>query len=181
VIRLARPAPKPEPTSLHLDFIRASEEEAEARLSKQRKQLEAVAAAQAEREKALHQAEEAQRKRATMARVRNIAFVIVSILAVLAGYLYWNAIQQQKIAEEQRKVAEAQTTLAEAQTKLGKRPANHAWRRDARRERFAHWQIEGRGCSGIGERYASGVQFQGSRASIRLIGWSAMRARMSRR
>ena len=63
----------------------------------------------------------------------------------------------------------------------GKRPANHAWRRDARRERFAHWQIEGRGCSGIGERYASGVQFQGSRASIRLIGWSAMRARMSRR
>ena len=62
-----------------------------------------------------------------------------------------------------------------------KRPANHAWRRDARRERFAHWQIEGRGCSGIGERYASGVQFQGSRASIRLIGWSAMRARMSRR
>ena len=111
----ARPKSAPEPTALQLDFIRASEEEAETRLSEQRKQLEAVAAAQAEREKALHQAEEALRKRATMARVRNIAFVIVSILAVLAGYLYWNAMQQRKTAEEQRKVAETQTKLAEAQ------------------------------------------------------------------
>jgi TPR repeat protein len=114
-----RPKSAPEPTSLHLDFIRASEEEAEARLSKQRKQLEAVAAAQAEREKALRSAEQtlkqaadAQRKRA---RVRNIAFVIVSILAVLAGYFYWNATQQRGTAEEQRQVAETQTKLAEAQ------------------------------------------------------------------
>src|SRR5262249_34399274 len=44
-----RPKNAPEPTALHLDFIRASEEEAEARLSAQRKQLEAMAAAQAER------------------------------------------------------------------------------------------------------------------------------------
>jgi hypothetical protein len=49
----ARPKSAPEPTALQLDFIRASEEEAEARLSEQRKQLEAMAAAQAEREKAL--------------------------------------------------------------------------------------------------------------------------------
>src|SRR6516165_6262333 len=89
-----RPKSAPEPTALHLDFIRASEEVAAAQLSEQRKQLEAMAAAQAEREKALHQAEEALRKRATMARVRNVAFVIVSILAVLAGYLYWSATQQ---------------------------------------------------------------------------------------
>ena len=60
-----RPKSAPEPTSLHLDFIRASEEEAEARSSAQRKQLEAMAAAQAECQKALHEAEEAQRKRAT--------------------------------------------------------------------------------------------------------------------
>ena len=86
-----RPKSAPEPTALHLDFIRASEEEAEARSSAQRKQLEAMAAAQAERETALHEAEEAlkqaadaQRKRA---RIRNIAFVVVSILAVLAGWL----------------------------------------------------------------------------------------------
>jgi hypothetical protein len=39
----ARPKSAPEPTALQLDFIRASEEEAVARLSEQRKQLEAVA------------------------------------------------------------------------------------------------------------------------------------------
>jgi TPR repeat protein len=121
-----RPKSAPEPTVLQLDFIRASEEEAEARLSEQRKQLEAMAAAQAEREKALHQAEEALRKRATMARVRNIAFVIVSILAVLAGYLYWNAMQQQKTAEEQRKVAETQTKLAEVQKEQADSILGHA-------------------------------------------------------
>src|SRR6516165_3605068 len=60
-----RPKSAPEPTALHLAFIRASEEEAEARASAQRKQLEAMAAAQAECQKALHEAEEAQRKRAT--------------------------------------------------------------------------------------------------------------------
>src|SRR5215468_5592996 len=96
-----RPKSAPEPTPLHLDFIRASEEEAEARSSAQRKQLEEMAAAQAEREKALHEAEEAlkqaadaQRKRA---RIRNIALVVLSILAVLAGWLYWNAEQQRKM------------------------------------------------------------------------------------
>src|SRR5215472_14590868 len=84
-----RPKGAPEPTTLHLDFIRASEEEAAARLSEQRKQLEEVAAAQAaketalnDRQEALKQAADAQRRRA---RIRNIALVVVSILAVLAG------------------------------------------------------------------------------------------------
>src|SRR5215470_5291268 len=54
-----RPKNAPEPTALHLDFIRASEEEADARLIERRKQLEAIAAAQDEREKALHEAEAA--------------------------------------------------------------------------------------------------------------------------
>jgi TIR domain len=94
-----RPKSAPEPTALHLDFIRASEEEAEARSSAQRKQLEAMAAAQAERETALRQAEEAQRKRATMARIRNIALVAVSILALLAGWLGWRAEQQRATAD----------------------------------------------------------------------------------
>jgi hypothetical protein len=101
-----RPKTAPEPTALHLDFIRASEEEAEARSSAQRKQLEAMAAAQAERETALHQAEEAQRKRATMARIRNIALVAVTIFAVLAGLLGWRAEQQRRVAEEQRQQAD---------------------------------------------------------------------------
>ncbi|MGA8692819.1 MAG: toll/interleukin-1 receptor domain-containing protein, partial [Xanthobacteraceae bacterium] len=91
----ARPKGEPEPTALHLEFIRASEEEAEARLSEQRKQLEAVAAAQAARETALHEAEEALKQAADAqrrrARIRNIALVVVSILAGLAGWLGWDA------------------------------------------------------------------------------------------
>jgi hypothetical protein len=94
-----RPKNAPEPTALQLDFIRASEEEAEAQSSAQRKQLEAMAAAQAERETALHEAEEAQRKRATMARIRNIALAAVSIFAVLAVLLYWRAEKQKEQAD----------------------------------------------------------------------------------
>ena len=116
-----RPKNAPEPTALHLDFIRASEEEAEARSSEQRKQLEAIAAAQAERETALHKAEDAQQKRAAMARIRNIALVAVSILAVVAGLLGWSAERQRKAAEQQRLTAEqekerADDTLARATT-----------------------------------------------------------------
>jgi TPR repeat protein len=110
-----RPKNAPEPTALHLDFIRASEEEAEARSSAQRKQLEEMAAAQAERESALHKAEEAQRKRATMARIRNIAFVLVSIFAVIAGWLYLRADKLRQEAEEQRALAENQRAAAEEQ------------------------------------------------------------------
>jgi TPR repeat protein len=95
-----RPNGAPEPTTLHLEFIRASEEEAEAQLSALRKQLEAMAAAQAERETALHQAEDAQRKRAGMARIRNIALVAVSILFVLAAVLGLAANQQRRTADD---------------------------------------------------------------------------------
>ena len=116
-----RPKNAPEPTALHLDFIRASGEEAEARSSEQHKQLEAIAAAQAERETALHKAEDAQQKRAAMARIRDIALVAVSILAVVAGLLGWSAEQQRKTAEQQRLTAEqekerADDTLARATT-----------------------------------------------------------------
>jgi TIR domain/Sel1 repeat len=110
-----RPKSAPEPTALHLDFIRASEEEAEARLSAQRKQLEAIASAQDAREMALRQTEEAQRKRATMARIRNIALVAVSILALLAGWLGWRAEQQRLAADKERTVAEEQRKVAEKQ------------------------------------------------------------------
>src|SRR6516162_6205244 len=119
-----RPKSAPEPTTIHLDFIRASEEEAEARSSAQRKQLEAMAAAQAEREKAqaeretaLHEAQEALKQAADAqrkwARIRNIAFVVVSIFAVLAGLLGLLSQQQRKVAEEQREVAEAERGQAD--------------------------------------------------------------------
>jgi TPR repeat protein len=112
-----RPKSAPELTPLHLDFIRASEEEAEVWSSAQRKQLEAMAAAQAERETALRQAEEAlkhaadaQRKRA---RIRNVAFVVVSIFAVIAVWLFLRAEQERRLAEEQRAVAEEQSEQAD--------------------------------------------------------------------
>jgi TPR repeat protein len=106
-----RPKSAPEPTALQLDFIRASEEEAEARLSEQRKQLEAMAAAQAERETALHdreealkQAADAQRRRA---KIRNIAFVVggvllvaASVLAVVAGWFGLKSVIQKYQADE---------------------------------------------------------------------------------
>ena len=110
-----RPKNAPEPTALHLDFIRASEDEAQARTSAQRKQLEAMAAAQKEREKALKEAEEAQQKRATTAKIRNIALVVASILALVAGLLYFRAEQQRQIAEQQKAVAEEQRAVAEEQ------------------------------------------------------------------
>ena len=107
----ARPKGAPEPTALHLEFIRASEEEAEARLSEQRKQLEAVASAQTARETALHdreealtQAADAQRKavdaQRRRAKIRNTALVVVSGLALLAGLLGWRAEQDRKTADQ---------------------------------------------------------------------------------
>jgi TPR repeat protein len=113
-----RPKNAPEPTALHLDFIRASEEEAEARLSAQRKQLEAMAAAHAERETALHKAEEALKQAAEAHRkramIRNIAFVVVSIFAVFAGWLFSRAEEQRKATEKQRE--QADQILASATT-----------------------------------------------------------------
>jgi TPR repeat protein len=105
-----RPKSAPEPTALHLEFIRASQEEAETRLSEQRKQLEAVAAAQAARETALHDAEEALKQAADAqrrrARIRNIALVAVSGLAAVALLLAGVAYQQRMKAEEQREQAD---------------------------------------------------------------------------
>jgi len=98
-----RPKSAPEPTTLHFDFIRASEQESEARSNTERKQLEAIAAAQVERETALHEAEAAlkqaavaQRKRA---RIRNIALVAVSILAILLALFVGAAVQQRQDAD----------------------------------------------------------------------------------
>src|SRR5262245_1529518 len=105
-----RPKSAPEPTALHLLFIRASEEEAEARLSEQRKQLEAMAAAQAQRETALQEREEAfkqaadeQQKRVSeqrkRAKVRNIALVAVRGLADLAMWFGTMARQERNEAD----------------------------------------------------------------------------------
>jgi len=63
-------------------------------------------------EAARRQIADTQRKRA---RLRNIAFVVVSILAVLAGLLGLLSEQQRRVAVEQRAVAEEQRNAAEEQ------------------------------------------------------------------
>jgi hypothetical protein len=112
-----RPKTAPEPTALQLDFIRASEEEAEARLSEQRKQLAAVAAAQAERETALHQAEEALKQARNAQRKRtafSIALAVVSLVAVSATLAFYAANQQREFANEQRAISRHEAMLATA-------------------------------------------------------------------
>jgi len=149
-----RPKNAPEPTALHLDFIRASEEEAEARSSAQRKQLEAMAAAQAERETSLHQAEEALKQTADAerkrARVRKIAFVIVSIAFVIVSILAALALNFYRSATQQRKVAEQQLELLVVQGE-----AEHAdqieWKDKAAAEKFSGTMVY------LGVLYASGA------------------------
>jgi TPR repeat protein len=113
-----RPKDAPEPTILHLDFIRASEGEEVARSSAQRQQLDAMAASNAERAKALSQVGAAlkhaaleQRRRATL---RNIAFLAVSLVAALAGWQWWRAEGQREEADAQKQLAEAAKTKAVA-------------------------------------------------------------------
>jgi hypothetical protein len=119
-----RPKSAPEPTALQLDFIRASEEEGRARLSEQRKQLEEIAAAQAARETALHdreeavkQAADAQRRREEAlkqvadaqrrrARIRNTALVVMSILVAVVGLAAAAAYRFAIDAEQNREMAD---------------------------------------------------------------------------
>jgi hypothetical protein len=112
-----RPKGAPEPTALHLNFIRMSEEEAEARLADQRKQLEAVAAAQAARETALHEAEKALRQAAVeqrkRAKIRNTAFVAVSAVAAFALYFAWLFIGQRDVARQETQRADAFINLVD--------------------------------------------------------------------
>jgi TPR repeat protein len=109
-----RPKAAPAPTVLQLGFIRASEREAEAQLSAKRQRLAAMAAAQEERENALRErevalklAQDEQRKRATLARIRNILLVIALILTAAAIAFAWIARRQQLEAEAQKNEADA--------------------------------------------------------------------------
>lgn len=90
-----RPNNAPDLTPLHLDFLRASEDEEVARSNLERKKLEEFAAAQTERSKALtaaenalEQAAEAQRRRSL---IRNVALVAVTFVAIIAAWQWKRA------------------------------------------------------------------------------------------
>lgn len=98
----------PEPTPLHLDFLRASEEAEVNRQSYERRRLEQMAAAQAEREAALKERELARAREAIASnRVvqRTAAGLIVAVvlaLAASAAGLYAFAERQEAVEHEAR-------------------------------------------------------------------------------
>jgi hypothetical protein len=107
-----RPADAPEPTALHLEFIRASEAWEVQQQNAERQQLEEIAAAQSERGKALAAAESAlrdraaalQREAAASRRVvqRTVGGLVVALLlAGAAGLAYFDAKRSRQRAERE--------------------------------------------------------------------------------
>ena len=101
-----RPKGAPEPTPMHVEFIRASEQEEAGRATVERKRLDEMAAAQAERAKALAAAEEAVRNAAEALRARNRARTIITwgamVFAVIVTALGIAAGIQWRIAVAER-------------------------------------------------------------------------------
>lgn len=97
-----RPRGAPEPTTLHLDYIHASEAGETARQNVEQQRLAAIEAAQAERavaldrmEAALTAAAVAQRRRI---RIRNMALVAVTAAAGIAAW-QWQLVEVRRQAE----------------------------------------------------------------------------------
>jgi len=91
-----RPKGAPEPTALHLAFIRASEEVEDARLSAQRKQLEDMTAAQNERAKALQTAEQALSRTIRLQRRQAIAGTVIALVLTMIGWWAYGVISDQR-------------------------------------------------------------------------------------
>lgn len=98
-----RPKEAPEPTPLHLDFIRSSESWETQQQSEERKRLQEMARAQEERAKALADAEAAQKREAvTMRGARRRQWIIgggsalIGLVAVVSYLLFdgWNRLLQ---------------------------------------------------------------------------------------
>src|SRR5262249_32325468 len=111
-----RPKGAPEPTALHLEFIRASEAEEASSTSAERKRLDEMAAALKERQEAVKVAQEETlaRQREAQARARMRSFLSWGAAAVVLGLIGFTgyAYYLKGEAEQQRK--EAQDNLHEA-------------------------------------------------------------------
>ncbi len=107
---------KTEPTDLHRNYIRASEDEAAIRDSAERRRLNEVATAQLARAKALAEAEAALQAAADAqgrrARLRVALFTVVSLAALVATGLGWLAYDRAQTAERERDIARKQTAVA---------------------------------------------------------------------
>jgi WD40 repeat protein len=122
-----RPKDAPEPTALHYEFVRASEDAEARRRDAERQQLEQIAAAQADRAKALAQREEAQEREAEQARrvVRRtrigmaVAIVLFLGTAALAVGLVGASGEADKRTEAANAAAlEAVRQITRAQTSI---------------------------------------------------------------
>jgi TPR repeat protein len=101
-----RPKTAPEPTALQLDFIRASEADAEARSSAEFQRLKAMQEANEQREAALRekeaaveQAQDEQKRRARTEKARNLLVVVSVVVAAATLLLAWFAQNQRSHAE----------------------------------------------------------------------------------
>jgi TIR domain len=136
----SKPKDAPEPTALHLDFLRAAEEAELRRADTKRLQLEEIAAAQAEREKAIADAEaaiareatertgreEAQRRRA---RLRNILLLVMTTTAVISALSLYKIIQGNLLLANQVQLstaAAARARTAEGHAQSNQRRAQQA-------------------------------------------------------
>ena len=117
-----RPKDAPELTTLHHEFIRASEEADARRQSIERSQLEQIAAAQAERGRALAEKEAAQQResdqtRRVVQRTR-VGLGAALALAAVAGLAGWQAHLQTLEVERQKLVLSAANQRLSAEMKL---------------------------------------------------------------
>ena len=142
----SRPKDAPEPTPLHLDFIRQSENAEALRQNEERKRLAQLEAATSARQAALKAAEQATQDLAAASKrlvFRTLAGAAAAVLLAVtaagaAVYAFYQrshavleaensqaqrraALEQKQIAEDQRRIAEQQTAVAKQQTALAQR------------------------------------------------------------
>src|SRR5262249_29644264 len=110
-----RPKNAPELTTLHLDFLRASEEAEEARTHRERAQIAEITAAQAARAEALSVATAAQNARAR--QQKRAAWALVGLATLLIAALVAAVAQLRSAFERQ---ATAFAALSEAALKEGR-------------------------------------------------------------
>ena len=143
-----RPKTAPEPTALQLDFIRASEAEAEARSSAEFQRLKAMQEANEQREAALREKEAAveraqdeQKRRARTEKARNLLVVVSVVVAAATLLLAW-------FAQNERRHAEALLTSAKPIVAGAQYQMDDAGRREA----FKFFEV----ASGFGDVSSTG-------------------------
>jgi hypothetical protein len=157
-----RPKDAPEPTDVHLAFLRASEDEEAARANAERRRLEDMAAAQKERQKAIEERELAVRREADAQKARarakriiawGVAAVVAVMIAAVSSFAVherFNSEQQALLKEDafrQKGEADRRKDEAEKQARLAAAKTEEAVR--------AQWEAERRQVNLLAELTAS--------------------------